>query len=80
MVGLRGTQLHNINGTRLILDFLWLQKLSESLELFQTEQLRPVSAAHEDLNSSFLGLRVAGQNRASSFVSRWFCKVGCLET
>lgn len=65
-------------------DLWWIQKLLESLELFQSEhkaggQLHPVSAAREDLNSCLLGLHVVGQNRASCFVSRWFCKVACLE-
>lgn len=52
-------------------DLWWIQKLLESLELFQSEhkmggQLHSVSAAH--LSSYLLGLHVVGQNRASCFV------------
>lgn len=54
-------------------DLWWIQKLLESLELFQSEhkmrgQLHSVSAAHGDLSSYLLGLHVVGQNRASCFV------------
>lgn len=67
-------------------DLWWIQKLLESLELFQSEhktggQLHSVSAAHGDLSSCVLGLStLLAKIELAVLFSRWFRKVGCLET